>query len=136
MPWLNDLITVLESDGVGTENSDIFATTNVTIPRLESGYATLHLVQTSGDTPTNTQNAVLTPAYMNPTAQIVARGTDPVRALAKLQLAYNSLFKIRNQFINSGWYVWVKPMGDLGDLGRGEDGQCRFVLNVTGRKRP
>ncbi len=136
MPWLNDLISVLETDGVGTFGVDIFATTLPSIPMLPSGFATLQLIETTGAGPTNTQNAVMTPAYLNPTAQITSRADDAVTSRAKLQLAYNSLFKIRNQFINSGWYLWVKPIADIGELGRDDRGQPRFVLNVTGRKRP
>jgi hypothetical protein len=50
--------------------------------------------------------------------------------------AYAALFKIRNQFINSGWYKWIKPLQEPADIGLDTTGQARIVFNVIANKRP
>lgn len=124
------------ADGVGTFATDIFATSKAVIPMLPSGFATIHLLETPGTAPDLTHNDLITPAYIQPSVQVTARSADAETAYAKLQLAYNSLVKIRNQFINSGWYVWVKPTSHFLDAGLDARGQARISFNVTVRKRP
>ena len=136
MAFLDDMIDILELDGVGTANTDIFASSAATIPLLASGLATLHLIQTAGLEPERTHNAVLTPAYVQPGMQVTAAANTYAAAFAKATLAYNSLFKIRNQFINSGWYKWVKPLQEPGDSGVNPSGQSRVSFNVIANKRP
>jgi len=136
MAFLDDMIDMLEGDLVGTYGTDIFASSQAFIPVLASGLATLHLIQTGGTAPERTHNAVLTPAYIQPTMQLTARASTHAAAFAKATAAYNSLFKIRNQFINSGWYKWVKPLGDLDDSGSDPNGQVRVSFNVIANKRP
>lgn len=140
MAWLEDLVTQLEAEGVGTFGVSIFASSRASVPVLASGLATVHIIETGGEAPENTHNALITPGYLQPGAQITSRADDYDAAMAKARQAYNALFKVRNQFINSGWYKWIKPLQEPFDLqapaGVDPRGQCRIVFNVIGNKRP
>lgn len=136
MPWLADIITVLEGASVGTFNADLFASTMADVPLLASGVPTVAVVETGGTAPDNTQNATVTPAYLQPGAQVMVRGGDYVATMAKARAAYNALFAVRNQFINSGWYVSIRPTQEPFDLGVDDRGQARVAFNVLGKKRP
>lgn len=135
MPFLDDLITQLHADGVGTLGTNIFATSKAGIPLLASG-ATLQILETQGMDAEHTQNSTVRPAYVNPQAQLTARAYDPDVAYAMAQAAYNSLNKIRNTFINSGWYKWIKPKQEPFDGGVDERKQIRIKFNVRANKRP
>lgn len=132
MPWLEDLITVLEADGVGVYGSTIFKGSAASVPMLASG-ATLVLMETGGSGPENTQNSTQTPAYLRPTAQLSVRANTRPAARAMAEAAYLSLFKIRNQHINSGWYQFVRPLQEPFDGGVDDRKQVRIVFNVTGK---
>jgi hypothetical protein len=132
MAWLEDIVTQLESNGVGTYGVNIFISTKRGIPVLASGQATLQLIKTGGTAPENTQNSTETPAYSNPGCQITCRAGDWVTAYGMAEKAYLSLFKVRNQFINSGWYRSIKPLQEPFDSGVDERGQVLVRFNVLG----
>lgn len=136
MPWISDLVTQLENEGVGTFGVSIFASTAAAIPMLASGLATLQVISTSGSGSELFQNDTTRPAFRFPGAQIVARATDYLTAEAKANAAYAALFKVHNQFINSGWYQWVRPEQEPFDLGKDDRGQQRVAFNVTGKYNP
>lgn len=130
MPFLDDLVDELEDAGVGTWGTDIFTSTRGQVPKLASGEATLQLIETGGTSPENTQNALGQPAFMRPGAQILARADSKVKAEAKAWDAYRVVFRIRNKFINSGWYREVKMLQAPIDLGLDDRGQIKYGFNV------
>lgn len=136
MPWLADIVTILEGASIGTFNVDIFASSKAVIPLLASGAATVHITATAGIDPENTHNATIRPAYVQPGAQVVVRSTNPLAADATARLAYDALFAVRNQFVNSGWYKWIRPQQEPFDAGVDDQGRVRVAFNVIANKRP
>lgn len=104
----------------------------------------LSIIETGGTTPDNTQNSVIIPAYQRPGAQIVVRADSYVVAYAMARAAYNSLVKIRNEYIGSGilsptgtWYRKIRPLQEPSDiLGLDAEGRPRVSFNILGDKRP
>lgn len=133
--WLDELISVLVADGVGTYGTNIFMSTKAAIPSGVGPY--LSLIETGGSGPDRTQNRVLRPAYQRPAAQIVARAASYPAARLMAQAAYNSLVKIRNQVILGVAYREVRPLQEPNDLlGLDAQGRATVVFNVIGDKRP
>lgn len=136
MPWLNDLVTQLQAEGVGTFNADIFASSKAVPPVLASGFATIVIIDTGGTDPEKTHNSVILPAYLRPSAQLTARADSYEAADAKARAAYAALVKVRNQFIGATWYKWINPLQEPFDGGVDDRGQIRVWFNVIGNKRP
>lgn len=136
MPWLNDLVSELEAASLGVGNTSIFISLQASIPVLASGEPTIHLVDTGGTSPDNTQNSTIRPAYVQPSAQVTVRAGTYEQAYARAEAARNTLYAIRNKFINSGWYLWVKPTTDLIEMPIDDRKQSRIAFNVIAKKRP
>lgn len=134
--WSDELVTQLEADGVGVHNVNIFMSSRASIPVLASGAATLGIYVTAGAGIETTHNSVIRPAYIFPSATLIARANSYARAEAMAYLAYFSLVKIRNQFIASGWYLWIKPLQEPHDplTDARDQAQCSFT--IVGKKRP
>lgn len=130
--WLDDLVTQLEEDGVGTLKVNIFTSSKAAIPMLVSGGATLVITETGGTAPDRTQNATIFPAYLRPGAQLVARANSYAAAREMADAAYQSLVKVRNQFINSGWYREIRPLQEPFEVPSDDRTQTRVAFNVVG----
>lgn len=91
---LEEIVTILEDAGVGTYGTDIFDSSKADIPTGAGPY--LSIIETGGAPPERTQNSVSTPAYPQPTAQLVVRATDYTDARTMARAAYNALAPIRN----------------------------------------
>lgn len=121
---------------------DLFISTKANPPRLPSGEATLSIVETSGSAAERTQNSVITPAYIRPAAQFMARADTYAAAKAKAQLAYDAVVGIRNCWIvsvdtlSSGWYREIVPLQEPFDAGMDDRNQARCGFNVVGIRRP
>jgi hypothetical protein len=137
MAFLDDLASVLVGGGLGTLGTDLFLSSRAVVPALPSG-STVHIIETGGTAPHNTHNSTASPAYLQPGAQITVRANDYRVAITKARAVYESLYGIRNEFIGSGWYLWVKPLQEPFDLGVEDNGQSRVAFNVIARynKRP
>ncbi len=133
-PFGDDLITLLQDAGVGTLGVDLFEGLKSTVPQLPEPSATVHVVPTAGTSPTNTHNSTLLPAYINPGAQITVRARASADAEAKVRDAYAAVH-IRNQFVNSGWYLWISPLQEPFPLPEQDTDDERWVFNVTARRR-
>ena len=133
MRFLDDLIVQLESDAVGVFGVNLFTNSKTSIPLMPSGGASLQVIETGGGPPRNTHNSTLKPAYLEPTAQLTARSSSPTLARNLAEAAYLSLFKVRNQMINSGWYLWIRPMQEPFDDGVDSSKQFKVRFNVTAR---
>jgi hypothetical protein len=83
---------------------------------------------------------VIRPAYLNNTAQVVARASTYAAAESKAWSAYLALFGVRNRYVGSGdvlpWYLWIRPLQQPTDLGVDGVGNIRVGFNVAGRMRP
>jgi len=140
--WASDLVEILESANVGTLNQDIFVSTKAVIPILVSGAATVQIVETPGSGPERTQNSVIRPAYIRPSAQIRTRAGTPAQARAKAQECYDAFVGVRNAivyttFVESGtFYREINPLQEPFDLGVDDRKQAQFVFNVTAVRRP
>lgn len=141
MPWLRDLRSLMEDEGMQL-GRDLFISTKTNPPRLASGEATLNISETSGSSPERTQNAVIEPAYIRPAAQFMARADSYAAARAKAQVAYDAVVGIRNCWIvspdtlASGWYREIVPLQEPFDAGVDDRGQARCGFNVIAVRRP
>lgn len=131
MSWLNDLVTLLEADGVGTFGTSIFTSTKAAPPILPSG--SLMIVATGGSGADRTHNAIIRPAIVRPGAQFTARAADYPTAERLARLAYDAVVVVRNQWINSGWYLEIMPLQEPFDGGLDVRGQSQCHFNVLGR---
>jgi hypothetical protein len=112
---------------------DLFLSSRANVPFLASGC--LQIIETGGTAPLSVHNRTEAPGYLRPTAQVTARaGTYPLaRALAKE--AYEALY-VTNIFINSGWYLFIRPLQEPFDGVTDERGQARVYFNVRAERRP
>lgn len=133
-PFTDDLAALLEAASVGTLGTDIFTGLKTTVPQLPVPSGSLHIVATGGTSPDETHNDVLTPAYTQPGAQITARASASQDAEAKARAAYAAV-RIRNQFVGSGWYLWVKPLQEPFELTQEDSDDSRWVFNVIARRK-
>jgi len=142
MSWTGDIVILFEDANVGTLNEDIFVSTKQTVPILLSGAATVQIVETSGSGAERTQNRVIRPAYVRPSAQIMTRAGTPALAKAKAFECYDALVPIRNAVIyatvvESGYfYREINPLQEPYDFGVDDRKQSRYVFNVVAIKRP
>lgn len=133
MSFLDDLVDVLETDTVLIWGTTLFTSTRGQVPIVSGGVtsgATLQLIETGGTASEATQNATIRPAFLHPSAQVVARSDSRKTAEALAWAAYKSLYGIRNVFINSNWYRVVRPLQSPGDLGLDDRGQIKYGFNV------
>lgn len=146
--FADDLITLMEDGGVATLNTNLFISTQASVPILASGDATLQIVETSGAGTERTQNSVIRPAYIHPSAQFTARANTYAKAKAMAQAAYDAVVGIRNCLITanreyvtgaglqSGWYREINPLQQPFDGGPDDRKQARCQFNVIAIKRP
>lgn len=146
--WVDDIVTLFQDAGVGTLNAStgtgIFVSQNANVPLAPSGAATVTITETPGSAPERTQNSVIIPAYIRPSAQILVRAKTSKLARAKAQECYNALVGIRNVLVYrepqsyqlSGWYREINPLQEPFDLGVDDRKEVRFAFNVTAVRRP
>lgn len=135
--FTDDVVTILEAAGVGVGGSTIFVGSKAALPTpdSDSDVAFITIVATGGTSPEGTHNSIDGPAYVRPSAQIVARAMKLSLAEAKAQEAYNALFKVRNQFVNGTWWRQVMMKQDPYDLGEDDNARPRVAFNFDCVKR-
>lgn len=126
MPFIEDLISLLETASVGTGNVNIFATSKSAIPQGNGPY--LGIAETGGTSPDYIQDQIL-PAYHKPTAQLTCRSISYLSARTMLANAVNALCVVNNQTVNGTWYLSIHPMQEIGD--RGLDSLQRATVGVN-----
>jgi hypothetical protein len=133
--WIDDIITQLELEGVGTFNTNIFATSKGEVPKGDGPF--LSIRTTGGTSADRTHNSVIKPAYVRPGAQLVARAKTYRDAEAMAYAAYFALVKVRNQVIGSGnvWYREITALQEPSDLGLDKLERPQVAFNVLGNKR-
>src|SRR5215467_13861399 len=95
--FVDEVIARLESKGVGTFNSNVFASSKAVIPSGPGPF--LVVIDTGGTGPTRVQNQKGAKTR-RPTAQITARGELPVLAREMALAAFDALDGIYNETIN------------------------------------
>lgn len=129
MPWLDDIVTVLEDASVGTHGTDLFTTTKSQVPKLAAGC--VRIIDTGGSGAEHTHNSTDAPAWRNPSAQIMVSADTSDAAIAKAQAAHDALM-VRNRMINGNKYRRIDPLTEIRDMGIDDRGQVRYGFNVTG----
>jgi len=96
--FLEELIWILVSAGVGIEGVSIFGSTRAILP---DGAGPILLVKATGGTPpVGTHNAGAG-AYRRPGAQIIARASTWQAANTMVQAAYSALVSVRNEEVSA-----------------------------------
>lgn len=101
--FLQELIRILVSAGVGVENVSIFASSRAVIPDGSEPLAPpaiLHLKATGGTGPIGTHNDG-PGAYRRPGVQLLVHGETTQAAAAMAYAAYNALVGVRNQAVSA-----------------------------------
>lgn len=129
--FVNDVISILVAAGIADE--DIFVGAKANIPTSDGPFITIK--ETGGAGPLGTHNSTDVPAYIRPSAQIVARGEDYAKARAMAQVAWDALFKIRNRKVNGTWYVSITMNQQPFDLGEDDSARPRIAFNISSEKR-
>ena len=134
MALRNDLIEILEDDGVGTYEVDIFVGRKARIPTGDGPYWSIIL--TGGYAPDYIQNDA-DPAYQHPGAQFTCRAKDPIEAETGARMAYKAVAKVTNLVVSGGVrYLRIRPIQEPFDLGDDDAGRSRWSFNVTVEKTP
>lgn len=128
--FVDDIIFLFVEAGLGTAGVDLFIG-----PRPVIATACLSVIATGSAGPMGTHNMTDVPAYVRPSAQIVSRATTLAASEAKIQLAYNALYKVRNRFVNGTWYMHITIPGEPFPLGEDDNNLMRFVFNINSVKR-
>lgn len=139
--FADDLVTLFQDASLGTFGVDIFTGAEAAIPFLPSG--TIHIRDTGGSGIERTQNKVTTPAYLNPSAQIMCRAATKVRAKALAQACFDKVLTVKNAMIapaDYSSYTFYREINPLQsepiDLGADDRKQFRYAVNVIATKRP
>lgn len=100
--FVEEILKILETAGVGVENMTLFGTSMAQTPRLKSvaeqDEAFLVVRPTGGPGPLGTHNDG-PGAYRQPTAQIMVRARAYATAHAMAQRAFEALIAVRNQAV-------------------------------------
>jgi hypothetical protein len=135
--FLDDLLVLLQTAGVGTPGTNIFASSKSVIPVGPGPY--LSVTETGGSGPEGTHNAVGLPAYQRPNAQLLVRASTYAAARTMAYNAYAACVAIgqRSQLVNGVWYRSIIILQEPFDMGV-ESGTGRAVVafNIAVVKRP
>jgi len=135
--FADELVSILVDAGVGVAGSTIFIGPKPAVPSVAIP-AVLTVSPSGGAAPEGTHNSTLLPAYVRPSAQLLARGIKYSDAETMIQRAYEAVFPVRNRFVQGTW--WVKVLIKQEPFPLGEDENARpmiaFNIDVTRRYSP
>jgi hypothetical protein len=69
--------------------------------------------------------------YERPRVQVIVRAKDEATAAARVRIAYRALRKIRNAIINGTYYLAVKAIDGIADLGTDEQNPPRRLMTFN-----
>lgn len=95
--FLEELMTILTSAGVGVVDTNIFAAQEAYLPTGGGPY--LHIQDSAGSASLRTQNSFPSPAYANAGATVTVRAADYATARLMARAAYDALATVRNRFV-------------------------------------
>jgi hypothetical protein len=91
--FIEEVAKILVTGGVGAWGKVIFGSSLVTIPSGSGPYVSI--IENSGLAPLYIQNSA-SPAYQQPSAQIIVRAADYAVARTTARVAYDALAAVRN----------------------------------------
>lgn len=98
---LQEIVTVLEAAGVGTEGTDIFGSSKAPVPTGAANRGPyIHLLLRGGTEPLGTHNEGVG-AYRRPSVQVLVRAASWAAAEAKALAAYAALVGVRNELVSA-----------------------------------
>jgi hypothetical protein len=96
--FLEEVVKVLVSAGIGILNTSIFASSKAKLPTSPTALF-LTLRETGGAPPYAVHNQTSPPLYVQPSLMVVVHGPDTAPTKAKARAAYNALVAVKNQTI-------------------------------------
>lgn len=133
MPLMEDLVSVLQTAGIGVDNATLFRGRNAIIPVGDGPYG--QVILTSGSGSERTHNSAPQPAYEYVGAQIVWRGANSVTTFNKATQAKVALQAVRNEVIGST-YIRDITAGNISDGGKDDNKRAMWKFNIIGCRRP
>ncbi len=94
--FVDEIAQRLEDQGVGTKNTDIFATSKANIPSEGGPFLSISPTGGSPSLDLHNESWPLPPSYPRPTAQILVRAPDMEDAETMVNAAYAALAGLRN----------------------------------------
>jgi hypothetical protein len=132
-----EIAAMLESGGVGVYGRTIRISSKAVIPPVLPSGGILLISTTGGPSPERTHNSVIRPAYVRPTAQLVAMADTFAEADALAHAAYDSLAGKRNYVASGGvFYREITPLQEPFDLGLDPSGRPQVAFSILAIKRP
>lgn len=135
MPFLEEVISVLEAADIGRAYEDIFAGGDVKIPEGMGTVTTLRETPAYANGGIRTQDVVGL-AYEEPTAILIVRARTLELARAKATAARDALERVENRIVLGTWYLWIYQEQLPYDLGKDLSGRSRYGFNFRACKRP
>ena len=138
--FLDDLIKLLEDQGVGVGGTNIFGSSLARIPAGDGPY--LSVTETGGGGPEGTHNAAAQgrlPAYQRPNAQLYFRAKTYIAARTMADAAYAAIVRVgqKSQFVNGVWWRSAVPLQEPFDMGvESGTGRALVAFNIAVVKRP
>lgn len=93
--FLEEMVKVLVTAGVGVFNTTIFASSKAKLPTSPTALF-LTLRETGGAPPDSIHNQTSPPAYVQPSLMCVVHGPETAATKAKARAAYNALVAVKN----------------------------------------
>jgi hypothetical protein len=130
--FVDDVVALLVEAGLGVAGENILIGPG---GRIDPEQVTLSVIATGGQNPEGTHNMVDAPAYVRPSAQIVARAAKSIDAENKAQAAWNAMFKVRNRFVNGTWWRQTTMTQEPFPIDPDDRGLFRVAFNFSCVKR-
>lgn len=135
MPFLEEVISVLEEADIGRAYEDIFAGGDIKIPDGTGTITTIRETAGYGHGGIRTQD-VAGVAYEEPAGILVVRARTLDLARSKATAAYNALIRVENRVVLGTWYLYILDEQPPFDLGKDLAGRTRYGFNFRACKRP
>lgn len=135
MPFLNELMSLPVSLGIGVIGKTIFLNSRSILPD-DMTNAIITVIEYGGMSALRVHNGK---AIARPSANVMARHDSYPVARAKLQEVFDSLGGddgLHNIFINGVFYVSIVPRQSFIDVGTDDKGRARVAFNVDVEKEP
>ena len=133
MAWDVDVVSILQSAGVGTDNVSLFRGTNANIPSGDGPYTVI--VVTAGSGYDRTHNSAPQPAYEYPGGQLSVHCKNSAVGLATVLSAKVALQAVRDTVIGST-YIREITCGNPSDGGKDDNKRALWRLNLIACRRP
>lgn len=131
MSFVDDTIWIFQGAGLGLGGVDLLIGPRA---KVDPTLTTLVVTATGSGRSETVQNSPDLPGYVAPTAQVACFAREYAPAETKIQQAYDLIYAIQNQFVNSTWWrstVIAQEPFPLSD----ETGLIKFVFNFMAFKR-